>query len=184
MRSRAAERRKIHSLGREPQDTDEKKEWKPRSGDRNIAVMPAAHATTQIRSTRFARSGQVCRPLRGLSFCCRIQPWGSRPRLRTCRASGASLHLVHPVWRRFNLRCQPIAGRDLWEGLGTGNWLLGGRSGLGTGYWVLGGRVGGKYHESGIATRRRAGYIASTIKNSAVRFAAAADRARRLSHDV
>jgi len=34
MRLQAAERRKIHSLGREPQDTDEKKEGKPRSGDR------------------------------------------------------------------------------------------------------------------------------------------------------
>jgi len=43
MRSRAAERRQIHSLGREPQDTNEKILRKPRSGDRNIAVIPVAH---------------------------------------------------------------------------------------------------------------------------------------------
>ena len=47
----------MHSLGRGPQDTDEKRERKPRSGDRYIGAMPASHATTQI-----------CRPLRGLSF--------------------------------------------------------------------------------------------------------------------
>ena len=69
----------MHSLGREPQDTDEKKERKPRSGDRSFAVMPDAHAETQIRSTRFARSGQVCRPLRGLSFFCPVHPGAHAP---------------------------------------------------------------------------------------------------------
>ena len=50
MRSRAAERRQIHSLGREPQDTNEKILRKPRSGDRNIAVIPAAHGTDSCLS--------------------------------------------------------------------------------------------------------------------------------------
>ena len=50
MRSRAAERRQIHSLGREPQDTNEKILRKPRSGDRNIAVIPAAHGTDRCLS--------------------------------------------------------------------------------------------------------------------------------------
>jgi len=50
MRSRAAERRQIHSLGREPQDTNEKILRKPRSGDRIIAVIPAAHGTDRCLS--------------------------------------------------------------------------------------------------------------------------------------
>ena len=79
-RSGAAERRQIHSLGREPQDTNEKILRKPRSGDRNIAVIPAAHGTTD-----------VCRPLRGLRVYLSSFPWGSRPRLRKCRASGAQI---------------------------------------------------------------------------------------------
>ena len=50
MRSRAAEWRQVHSLGREPQDTNEKILRKPRSGDRNIAVIPAAHDTDRCLS--------------------------------------------------------------------------------------------------------------------------------------
>jgi hypothetical protein len=50
MRSRAAEGRQIHSMGREPQDTNEKILRKSRSGDRNIAVMPAAHGTDRCLS--------------------------------------------------------------------------------------------------------------------------------------
>jgi hypothetical protein len=58
----------MHSLGRQPQETDEKKERKPQSGDRNIAEMPTAHATTQI-----------CRPLQGLSFFFRCPPGAHAP---------------------------------------------------------------------------------------------------------
>ena len=68
-------------LGREPQDTNEKILRKPRSGDRNIAVIPAAHGTTD-----------VCRPLRGLRFYMSSLPWGSRPRLNICRRSAARPH--------------------------------------------------------------------------------------------
>ena len=58
-------------LGREPQDTNEKILRKPRSGDRNIAVIPAAHGTTD-----------VCRPLRGLRVYLSSLAWGSRPQAK------------------------------------------------------------------------------------------------------
>ena len=113
MRSRAAERRQIHSLGREPQDTNEKILRKPRSGGRNIAVIPAAHGTDRCLSpppgasclfvvlplglrTAFGRrdapspaSGRwpAIPDLGHVS----LPPAGSRPRLRICRASSAQI---------------------------------------------------------------------------------------------
>jgi len=91
IRWRAAERRKIHSLGREPQEWCKKNGKGRGAATEHIAPTFAVHDGTQIRSTRFARSGQVCRPLRGLLFYLASLSWGSRPRLLVCRASGAQI---------------------------------------------------------------------------------------------
>ena len=113
MRSRAAERRQIHSLRRESQDTNEKVLRKPRNGDKNFAVIPAAHGTDRCLSppprasylfvvltlglrTAFGRrdapSPAIGRwpAIPDLGHVS-LPPAGSRPRLRICRASGAQI---------------------------------------------------------------------------------------------
>jgi len=113
MRSRAAERRQIHSLGREPQDTNDKILRKPRSGGRNIAVIPAAHGTDRCLSPPPGASCRFVVLTLGLrtAFGRRdapspasgrwpaipdlghvsLPPAGSRPRVRICRAFGAQI---------------------------------------------------------------------------------------------
>ena len=73
----------------------------PRSGDRYIAWgvsprIPAPNkiisrgAATDVRAVglRLTPQSKICRPS-GLSVCLSSWPWGSRPRLNICRASGA-----------------------------------------------------------------------------------------------
>jgi len=105
MRPRAAERRKIYCLGREPQDTDEKK-----SGSRGAAT------DTLGRRMRITPQHRSVGPFGGFHFL-PFSSWGSRPRLGICRASGASLHLSLSGWRRSIIRCQLISGRHRWVDL-------------------------------------------------------------------
>ena len=117
----------------------------PRSCERYIAWSVSPRIRARIRE-KAAERRQKCgadaigsrhstnlSPPPGAFILLLCSPWGSRPRLRTCHASGASLHLIRPVWRRSNLRYLPIAGRDRWVELAT-------RRAGGTGQWV-GGRV-------------------------------------------
>jgi hypothetical protein len=110
----------------------------PRSGERYIAwgVSPrirtkkreeaAERRQTYRGDVRCSRHDTDLSPPSGAFILLPCEPWGSRPRLKTCRASGAFLHLVLSVRRRSILICLPIAKQDPCWVLGTGHWLLGG----------------------------------------------------------
>ena len=85
MLSRAAERRKMHSLGREPQDWGKIKKEKAAERRQIISPTPVAYAGSENLS-----------PPPGASSLSVPLTWGSHPWLEICRASGAPFRLPVP----------------------------------------------------------------------------------------